>query len=133
MAGRLFFVCVLAVGLLVSVGSAQAHHGTNLYDMANPVVLKGTITKFERGNPHKAPDSKPRKEIAAVLDEGYSFCVTEGFAFRAFNTRSGVSGTSRKRIPVASKTALATAAGTATMGVSAAPAAGNSGRLIKAI
>lgn len=33
-------------------GSVQAHHGTNLYDMQKPVVLKGTITKFEWGNPH---------------------------------------------------------------------------------
>lgn len=52
MARQLFLVCALAIGLLLSVGSVQAHHGTNLYDMSKPVVLKGTITKFEWGNPH---------------------------------------------------------------------------------
>src|SRR5690349_12200887 len=31
---------------------ARAHHGTNLYDMTKPVLLKGTITRFEWGNPH---------------------------------------------------------------------------------
>jgi hypothetical protein len=29
-----------------------AHHGGNLFDMRKPVTLKGTVTKFEWGNPH---------------------------------------------------------------------------------
>jgi len=42
----------LVANSLLFVGPAHAHHGTNLYDMTKPVLLKGTITKFEWGNPH---------------------------------------------------------------------------------
>jgi len=32
---------------------AHAHHGAaNLYDMSKPVVMKGTLTRFEWTNPH---------------------------------------------------------------------------------
>ena len=41
-----------AVGLLMA-GPVRAHHGAaNVYDMSKPVMLKGTITKFEWTNPH---------------------------------------------------------------------------------
>jgi hypothetical protein len=43
---------MLAVGLLARPTRLIAHHGANLYDTSKPVVLKGTITKFEWGNPH---------------------------------------------------------------------------------
>jgi hypothetical protein len=43
---------MLAVGLSTSPRRLIAHHGANLYDTSKPVVLKGTITKFEWGNPH---------------------------------------------------------------------------------
>ena len=52
MKSKVFSVLALAVGLLATSGTLLAHHGTNLYDMTKPVVLKGTITKFEWGNPH---------------------------------------------------------------------------------
>jgi hypothetical protein len=43
----------LTVGFLVMPSALLvAHHGANLYDTSKPVVLKGTITKFEWGNPH---------------------------------------------------------------------------------
>jgi hypothetical protein len=43
----------LAIGFLVMPSPLLvAHHGANLYDTTKPVVLKGTITKFEWGNPH---------------------------------------------------------------------------------
>jgi hypothetical protein len=48
---KLLLLSLLANSVLF-VGAAQAHHGTNLYDMTKPVLLKGTITKFEWGNPH---------------------------------------------------------------------------------
>lgn len=38
--------------LLASSSMLFAHHGTNLYDMTKAVVVKGTVTKFEWGNPH---------------------------------------------------------------------------------
>jgi hypothetical protein len=52
MTRKLFPVFAFLGGLFLMGGSLQAHHGTNLYDMTKPVLLKGTITKFEWGNPH---------------------------------------------------------------------------------
>jgi len=43
---------VVVAGFLASSSMLFAHHGTNLYDMTKPVVVKGTITQFEWGNPH---------------------------------------------------------------------------------
>jgi hypothetical protein len=42
----------LSTGFLVIETTLLAHHGANLYDTSKPVILKGTITKFEWGNPH---------------------------------------------------------------------------------
>jgi len=47
-----FCFAALMVAFLWIAASVQAHHGTNLYDMTKPVLLKATITKFEWGNPH---------------------------------------------------------------------------------
>jgi len=50
---RLVIAMAMAAGLLFGTGSASAHHGTaNVYDMSKPVVMKGTLTKFEWTNPH---------------------------------------------------------------------------------
>jgi hypothetical protein len=46
---------LLAVGLGVLFGAARkafAHHSTAMYDMANPVTVKGTVKRFEWTNPH---------------------------------------------------------------------------------
>jgi Family of unknown function (DUF6152) len=47
-----FTIIAVAVDLLLVSIPALAHHGTNLYDMTKTTTLKGTITKFEWGNPH---------------------------------------------------------------------------------
>jgi hypothetical protein len=47
-----FRIVAITVGLLLVSIPALAHHGTNLYDMTKTTSLKGTITKFEWGNPH---------------------------------------------------------------------------------
>lgn len=39
-------------GLLVAARPARAHHSTSMYDMANPVTVKGTVKRFEWTNPH---------------------------------------------------------------------------------
>jgi hypothetical protein len=50
---QLVIAMTMAAGLLLRTGSASAHHGTaNVYDMSKPVVMKGTLTKFEWTNPH---------------------------------------------------------------------------------
>ena len=44
----------LAVCGLLAIGSAPvlAHHSTAMYNMANPVTVTGTVTRFEWTNPH---------------------------------------------------------------------------------
>ncbi len=46
----LLFAACLA--LLFSTIPVSAHHSTAMYDMANPVTVTGTVTKFEWINPH---------------------------------------------------------------------------------
>jgi hypothetical protein len=46
---------LLATALGVLIGSTRrvfAHHSTAMYDMANPVTVKGTVKRFEWTNPH---------------------------------------------------------------------------------
>ncbi len=45
-------ICVVTVGALIFNGPALAHHGNAAYDLANPIVLKGTVTEFVWSNPH---------------------------------------------------------------------------------
>ena len=40
------------LGVLVGARIAHAHHSTAMYDMANPVTVKGTVKRFEWTNPH---------------------------------------------------------------------------------
>lgn len=32
--------------------SLRAHHSTSMYDMANPITVRGTVKRFEWTNPH---------------------------------------------------------------------------------
>ena len=48
---RLIKGCWIAGLLAVSV-PMFAHHAWNGYDMANVTTVKGTVTKFDWGNPH---------------------------------------------------------------------------------
>ena len=46
---------LMAVGFGVLFGSTRkafAHHSTAMYEMANPVTVKGTVKRFEWTNPH---------------------------------------------------------------------------------
>jgi hypothetical protein len=42
----------LIVGLLALAGPTLAHHAWHGYDMSNTTTVKGTVTKFDWGNPH---------------------------------------------------------------------------------
>jgi hypothetical protein len=46
------FNSVLAGLLLVASGVAWAHHAESLYDLKNPITLKGVVTKVDWSNPH---------------------------------------------------------------------------------
>lgn len=39
-------------GVLLTTGAVRAHHSTSMYDMANPVTVRGTVKRFEWTNPH---------------------------------------------------------------------------------
>ena len=52
MKSRLFVMMALALAVMAFAGTMSAHHGANLYDSTKAVMLKGTITQFEWGNPH---------------------------------------------------------------------------------
>ena len=52
MKSKLFMTLTVALAVAAFAGTAFAHHGANLYDSTKAVVLKGTITQFEWGNPH---------------------------------------------------------------------------------
>ena len=47
-------VAGLAVCGMLALGSSPvfAHHSTSMYNMANPVTVTGTVTRFEWTNPH---------------------------------------------------------------------------------
>jgi hypothetical protein len=38
--------------MLMTARAARAHHSTSMYDMANPVTVRGTVKRFEWTNPH---------------------------------------------------------------------------------
>ncbi len=42
-------LCLLAVS-----GSLSAHHSTGVFDITNPIRVKGTVVRFHWGNPHSA-------------------------------------------------------------------------------
>jgi len=46
------FSLVLAAGVFLVASSISAHHGVAHYDMKKTIVLTGTITAFDWGNPH---------------------------------------------------------------------------------
>lgn len=43
---------IAGMGTLVAATRAFAHHSTAMYDMANPVTVKGAVKRFEWTNPH---------------------------------------------------------------------------------
>jgi hypothetical protein len=49
---KVVVVIAAAAGLLMPFCCVSAHHGAAGYDMTKVVSMKGTITKFEWGNPH---------------------------------------------------------------------------------
>jgi hypothetical protein len=39
-------------GVIAAARPARGHHSTAMYDMANPVTVRGAVTRFEWTNPH---------------------------------------------------------------------------------
>jgi hypothetical protein len=50
---KLLACFVVVIGVLITAGTAFAHHGTNVsYDPEKSVTLSGTVSKFVWANPH---------------------------------------------------------------------------------
>ena len=49
---KAFCFLVLAAGVFLVASPISAHHGVAHYDMKKTIVLTGTITAFDWGNPH---------------------------------------------------------------------------------
>ena len=47
---------------------AFAHHSTAMYDMANPVTVKGTVKRFEWTNPHAFIFLEVKDEKAGTVE-----------------------------------------------------------------
>lgn len=47
-----FVLLTLGFGLVCTTEPLLAHHSTAMYDMATPVTVTGTVTRFEWTNPH---------------------------------------------------------------------------------
>src|SRR5258708_39942536 len=45
-------ILVLAAGIFLVSSPISAHHGVAHYDMKKTIVLTGTLTAFDWGNPH---------------------------------------------------------------------------------
>jgi hypothetical protein len=43
---------LVVAAVLFTARDVRAHHSFSPYDMANPVVIEGTVTRFEYTNPH---------------------------------------------------------------------------------
>ena len=52
MRSKVFSFLVMAAGLALVSSPISAHHGLTNYDMKKTIVLSGTITAFDWGNPH---------------------------------------------------------------------------------
>jgi len=52
MRSKVFRLLVVAAGFALASSSISAHHGITNYDMKKTIVLTGTITAFDWGNPH---------------------------------------------------------------------------------
>ena len=135
---RLVIAMAMAAGLLVRTGSASAHHGTaNVYDMSKPVVMKGTLTKFEWTNPHNqiffdVTDEKGVTHWTAateppqvMLELGWtrkSLTIGEQVTVYVFVAKNGAPVGNLQKIVLANGTELSAGRGGPAPGAAAPPA-----------
>jgi hypothetical protein len=55
-------VIALSASLLCEPQPAFSHHGTSVFDMNNPVTMKGTVTEWDWSNPHCLLQFDAKKE-----------------------------------------------------------------------
>jgi hypothetical protein len=139
MKSKLMLVVAVAVTLTVFSGTLLAHHGANLYDSTKAVVMKGTVTQYEWGNPHNQIffDVKNEKgEVAhwvvsteppAVMTElGWtrkSLKAGDPITAYVYAAKNGAPVGNLQKIVLADGKELATGGGGAPGGAPAAPAA----------
>jgi hypothetical protein len=55
-------------GVVIAARTAHAHHSTSMYDMANPVTVRGTVKRFEWTNPHAFIFLEMKDEKGALVE-----------------------------------------------------------------
>ncbi len=58
----------LAAMIAASARTVHAHHSTAMYDMGNPVTVKGTVKRFEWTNPHAFIFLEVKDDKGAVVE-----------------------------------------------------------------
>ncbi|MEP7307368.1 MAG: DUF6152 family protein [Acidobacteriota bacterium] len=135
---QILFTMVVGVGLLLGSKPLIAHHGTaNVYDMSKPVVMKGTLTKFEWTNPHNqiffdVTDEKGVTHWTAateppqvMLELGWtrkSLTIGEQVTVYVFVAKNGAPVGNLQKIVLANGTELSAGRGGPAPGAAAPPA-----------
>jgi hypothetical protein len=107
MTNKPLLLIALAIGFLATSAPLIAHHGaTNVYDFSKPVVLKGTITKFEWLNPHNqiyfdVTDEKGTVSHWIAATEPPQVMIERGWTRRSLKegTRSPSTSSPRRMAP----------------------------------
>ena len=63
---KLVAALTATVSVWILSGSLHAHHSAAIYDIAHPITLKGTVTKFSFTNPHMQVHFKVKDEQGNV-------------------------------------------------------------------
>jgi hypothetical protein len=75
---------VASYALVLAITPALAHHSLALYNMTNPVTLKGVVTRLEWSNPHvhlyiEVKDSKGNMDEWAIEMDRPDFLSRSGW------------------------------------------------------
>ena len=78
---------IAIVALLVSAGSALAHHSFAMFDLTKKTTLVGTVTKFDWTNPHSfiwvaGPDKDGKPVVWAAEGQSPNFLGRRGWSKR---------------------------------------------------
>jgi len=83
-------ICVvIGVALLISAGTAFAHHGTASFDRTKVTMLRGTVTEFIWANPHGGIDFEV-KDSKGSVEKWMGFLTSPNWLARAGWTKNSL-------------------------------------------
>lgn len=87
------FSCMSAALLLGSVATTWAHHSFAMFDLQNPVEVKGTVKEFRFGNPHSwiilSVKDKSGKLVDYPIETNGSFYLAKRQGWKRDSLKSG--------------------------------------------